>query len=233
MSARIRKLTVTDEKLVRFMIGKAQMEGLATANNNGFLMLVPLWMLLSCILIQYMQWWPTDNRYGILGYLRPLPAFAAVAAPIIALLDWFNRPAFEAEAQKALRGPDFPDIKAYYSVSEASGLWILEYEDVFVGLIALDASESSRTAIIRHFYVEEQYRRTDIQSDLLKHALKVAYTTDPSLDSIQATVSSLTPYLGDCLRKAGFLKERTVYSLGVFKWKTDMMCLKKNNWRKD
>lgn len=54
-------------------------------------------------------------------------------------------------------------IKDHYSLSPASGFWIVEYGDKFVGLIAIDASteddstkrpEAKTTATIRHFYVQ-------------------------------------------------------------------------------
>ena len=46
-----------------------------------------IWGGLSCIFIQYMQWWPHPD-YGILGHLLPLPGFASMAVPIMFLVDW-------------------------------------------------------------------------------------------------------------------------------------------------
>jgi hypothetical protein len=35
-----------------------------------------------------MNWWPNFREQGYPGYLTPLPAFAAIAVPILALVDW-------------------------------------------------------------------------------------------------------------------------------------------------
>jgi hypothetical protein len=46
-----------------------------------------VWIGLSSIFVEVMNWWP-KTHYGLLGYLSPLPAFAAMAFPILALIDW-------------------------------------------------------------------------------------------------------------------------------------------------
>jgi hypothetical protein len=49
---------------------------------------VALWIALSSAMIQLLGWWP-DADQGLLGYARPLPAFAATLVPIIAAVDWY------------------------------------------------------------------------------------------------------------------------------------------------
>ena len=35
-----------------------------------------------------MSWWPVEE-HGIWGYLRPLPAFAVSALPLMFAIDWY------------------------------------------------------------------------------------------------------------------------------------------------
>ncbi|EEB94130.1 hypothetical protein MPER_07107, partial [Moniliophthora perniciosa FA553] len=85
--ARIRLYRAEDEKIVRFAIGKSNLEGLATANKNASLHFITLsvWLALSVAMVEYMQWWPKPEQ-GFIGYLGPLPAFGAMAVPFIAFL---------------------------------------------------------------------------------------------------------------------------------------------------
>jgi len=104
--ARIRLYEASDEKLVKFTIGKAAMEGLAVANRSGarrqLLMVgsklndhtaffhpftLSVWVALSSIMIQLLDWWPKPE-YGILGYFPPFPAFGCWGAVMLYLIDW-------------------------------------------------------------------------------------------------------------------------------------------------
>jgi hypothetical protein len=66
------------------------MEGLAIANARTYTspLVISAWVLLSSLFVQYMRWWPEVEKHGYLSYLRPLPAFASVAVPILLLIDW-------------------------------------------------------------------------------------------------------------------------------------------------
>ena len=109
--SRIREYTPRDEKQVRFIIGQAQMEALAYANksseddNTNFPLFrliklyiyfsayfhpltLAIWICLSSMFAQYMDWWP-NSTYGILSWLRVLPAFFVPAVPIMSLVDWY------------------------------------------------------------------------------------------------------------------------------------------------
>ncbi|EJD03949.1 uncharacterized protein FOMMEDRAFT_167242 [Fomitiporia mediterranea MF3/22] len=133
-----------DNKLVRFMVAKSTMEPLAIANRKAILhpLTITIWVALSSVAVQLLGWWP-DAQYGVWGYLRPLPAFAALFLPFIFSIDWYQRPQFDANSVETLKRPDMNDIKEYYGRSPSSGLWIYEYGNNFVGLIAVDASVDS------------------------------------------------------------------------------------------
>lgn len=48
---------------------------------------IAVWVALTCIFIEYFKWWP-DKSFGWMSYLRPLPAFAAMAVPLMFAADW-------------------------------------------------------------------------------------------------------------------------------------------------
>lgn len=254
--ARIRPFQASDDKVVRFAIGKAHMESLAVANRRGYAhpFTIIIFLVLSYIFVRYMNMWPTD-AFGFLGYLRPFPLMAATAVPIMAFIDWVNRPYFERAVRDALRGPDMSDIPAYYSRYPSSGFWILDYGNQFLGLISLDASPdsvptqstslrkstgnrkkaatqggSAKTAIIRHFYIDEVYRGSGIQADLLRHAVQSAFDSDEQVLHIRAIDSPLNNYIHSCLQEAGFAIEHPIEEVGLFRWKIDMRTLERDVW---
>ncbi|KAJ6503496.1 hypothetical protein C8R47DRAFT_1106320 [Mycena vitilis] len=241
-SASIRPIQESDDKLVRFMVAKAKMEQLAAANRRSAyynpLVIAP-WVGLSSAFIEYMQWWP-KSEFGIVGCLQPLVAFATVFVPIMFLIDWINRPFFERLTQEALRAPDMKsDIVSHYSRSPASGFWILEYGEKFVGLIAIDASTSNsptpETATIRHFYIQEPYPASGVQEDLLSHALNHCFTSKPmrfNIQQIKAADSPLVPYARKALKEAGFVLENNTETVGVFRWKLGMRTLGRDVWER-
>lgn len=169
-----------------------------------------------------------------------------------------NRPTFEDRAQDDLRRPDLVDIPSYYSRSPSSGLWILELGDKFVGLIALDASSdststetistsappvktrdgkvkytkgTSSTATIRHFYVEELYRPAGIQHDLLTHAVRMAFSRDPKVQTIRASDTPLKPYVSEALRQARFQLEAKTEKVGMLRWQNSTHILRRKGWK--
>lgn len=159
--------------------------------------------------------------------------------------------------QKILHRPDLAHIEAWYSRSPSSGVWILEYGDRFVGLIALDASLDSAstsafsgkdalakrgkkveypkgtgyTAVIRHFYVDEAYRSAGAQQDLLKFALKHAFESDPAVQEIHCDDTPLRKYVGDALRKAGFQLEWQTEKVGILGWQNCVRTLSRDKWK--
>ena len=107
-TTQIRPIQQSDDKFVRFAIGKACMEPLAVANRRGrshclrqlylksLIILtvyahpftISAWLLLSWMIVEFASMWPT-NQYGFLGRLRPVPIFAASAVPIMFFIDWY------------------------------------------------------------------------------------------------------------------------------------------------
>ena len=140
-----------------------------------------------------------------------------------------------------LRHGDLSNVQQYYSRRSALGFWLLEYGDTFVGLIAVDATQASekekktaqgetRTALIRHFYVEEPFRGSNIQDDLLKHAVRHAFEKDAKLERIEAPDSPLVPYLRPCLRSAGFELDHHTKKVGFLKWNLGTRYLERKVW---
>ncbi|KAK0465109.1 uncharacterized protein EV420DRAFT_1512857 [Desarmillaria tabescens] len=245
-TARIRPFKAEDEKLAKFTIAKANMEGLTTANTKSWLhpLTLSIWVALSCIWIQYMQWWPNAS-IGYLSYLKPLPAFASLAVPILALVDWINRPHFEKVLQMVLRKPDMRDLAGYYARTPSSGFWLLEYGDNIVGLIAVDASLDSdsspdtkkknsqpvsSTAVITHFSVDEKYRSTGVQDDLLTYAVRHAFASSPTVQRVEGIDDPLVEFTGPCYTAAGFKTESVLEPIGVFKWRPRKRVLERSAW---
>ncbi|KAJ7492566.1 hypothetical protein FB451DRAFT_1218829 [Mycena latifolia] len=232
-----------DDKVAHFMVAKASMESLAAANRRAYYhpLVLSVWLGLSAVLIEYMDWWPKP-KVGMFTYLSPLPAFASIFVPIMFLIDWINRPYFEKLTQDVLRAPDMRDIQEYYSRSPASGFWILDYDDRFVGLVAIDASvedasnknrkaTTSQTATLRHFYVQEPYPAAGAQDDLLSHAVNHCLNAKPAIvQQINAPDSPLVPYARKSLKEAGFVLEKNTEKVGVFGWKLGMRRLRRDVW---
>ncbi|OCH96458.1 hypothetical protein OBBRIDRAFT_787017 [Obba rivulosa] len=236
---RIRQVGERDQKLARFLVGKSNMECLAVANSRAYIYptTLALWVALSCMFVELMHWWPKPE-YGMLGYLSPIPAFVSMSVPIMFLCDWFNRSVFEDRTNHILRRPDLVDIPKYYSRSPASGFWFLEYADNPIGLIAIDASldsmsdkavqpkqgyiqyekGTSSTATIRHFFVEEQYRKASIQQDLVEHAVDHAFAADKAVQKIRVHDTPLKDYITKVLKELGFRLEEKTERVGILRW---------------
>jgi hypothetical protein len=148
------------------------------------------------------------------------------------------------------------DIQAYYARSPASGLWILQFGERIIGLIAVDASldaandenilkesqkeslrgaldrkGTSRVATIRHFFVEEAYRRVKIEDDLLQFAIESAFKADKTVSSIRSLASPLRPAILDSLRRNKFSKGDQVQSVGILGWDVSWYTLKRTQWK--
>ena len=108
LTTQIRPIQQSDDKFVRFVIGKACLEPLTIANRRGrslylrqlhlksLIVLtvyahpftISAWLLLSYMIVEFAGMWPA-YQYGFLGYLRPVPVFAASAVPIMFFADWY------------------------------------------------------------------------------------------------------------------------------------------------
>lgn len=160
-----------------------------------------------------------------------------------------NRPFFEEATQQLLKQPDMRDIPAHYSRSPASGFWILEFGDRFIGAIAIDASPGSSrkdkpnknskekeitspVAILRHLYVDEPYRAIGMQKDLIDHAVKHTFTSSTAVQSITAADSPLIRYVRLGLREAGFELQKNTKTVGILGWKLGERVLERAAWEK-
>lgn len=152
----------------------------------------------------------------------------------------FNRPEFESDTKKTLASEDIVTLESYYKRSPASGFWLLEYGEKFIGLIAVDApkpriSKKSSDAVptyatIRHFYVQEPYRGISMQTDLLLFAIDQVFKNDHNIQSIRASSSALSDYIGTALINAGFRVLEQAGKIGVFRWKITVYELTRAQW---
>ena len=166
-----------------------------------------------------------------------------------------NRPYVEDKIEKVLRRIDLIDIQAYYARTPASGLWLLEYGDKIIGMIAMDASPdatndelvtqqtsgeglretlerngTSRIATIRHFFAEEAYRRVKIEDDLLEFAVESTFTANQTVNTVRILASPLRPAILDSLRRNRFSKGDRVESIGMLSWEVCWYNLERSRW---
>ncbi len=94
--------------------------------------------------------------------------------------------------------------------------------------------KETRKGIIRHFYVEEEYRKTKIQDDLLHHAVQNAFDKSPALDSIEGVDAvTLAPYIHDSYQQAGFRLSQDYKSVGILgRWRYYTTKLYMKDWKK-
>lgn len=140
----------------------------------------------------------------------------------------------------------------YFKRSPASGFWILEYGDKFVGFIAIDASAdstfeeritsgakkvkdtkitgTSSIATIRHFYVYDKYRPALAQDDLLRFAVEHAFTSDKKVMSIHAADNSLASWASAAYRRQGFIISKVIGKVGVLGWPVKSRELSRKRW---
>ncbi|KZV71315.1 hypothetical protein PENSPDRAFT_606122 [Peniophora sp. CONT] len=256
----IRPYERDDEKQVRFMVGQAQMEHLAFANNRATIHPVTLavWIAASAAFAQLMGWWPHGAETVWIDYLRAVPAFFACAVPIMFGFDWLHRPSVESRAERTLRNVDMVDIPAYYDRSPASGFFILQYGEKIIGLVAVDASidaitnkaivkdskftadeskqllhgkGTSEVATIRHFFAEEAYHSTGIEGDLLRHAVGCAFK-EKAVQTVRISVSPFKRTLLQELIKLGFASGESDGKLGRFGWQWKWYTLSRSRWEK-
>ena len=166
-----------------------------------------------------------------------------------------NRPFVEDKVEQVLRRVDLLDIHAYYARSPASGLWLLEYGNKIIGMIAVDASPdasndepitqqssgeqlrellerkgTSRIATIRHFFAEEAYRRVKIEDDLLEFAVEKTFTANKSVSTVRISASPLRPAILESIKRNRFAKGDRVESIGMLSWEVCWYNLERSRW---
>lgn len=154
-------------------------------------------------------------------------------------------------AEDLLRRPDMLFIKDWYARTPSSGFWFCEYGDNFVGLISIDAcvpdvnwqpgrayTQAQRTkdifksAVIRHFYVAEKYRKALIQDDMLTHAVKTAFDGSSTVESVGIMPAVLSPYIDEALKKQGFAVRERAAKVGIMGWEHLEYELTREKWEK-
>jgi GNAT superfamily N-acetyltransferase len=88
-------------------------------------------------------------------------------------------------------------------------------------------------ATIRHFYVEEKYRTTGIQQDLLRRALEHAFTSDQCFAAVQITVvEPWEKYIATCAQQSNFASVGRVQTrrIGLHECRTYTLTLSKEVW---
>ncbi|KAJ3824607.1 hypothetical protein F5880DRAFT_1558379 [Lentinula raphanica] len=195
-------------------------------------MSISLWVLLASLLIQFMGWWPKQGD-SILAYISLILPFGSAAVPIIRNNRWY----FDDLSRRVLRGPDMVQLEEYYSNHPISGLWILEFAGQLIGVVALDASSfdktSSDVAVLRHIYVDEPYRTTNIQKDLIEYAVQKALT--PERSNVKRVITSSSPlreYVEKALDEVGFRYDGVSDTVGLLKWKVSNRVLTRDEWER-
>ncbi|KIJ51373.1 hypothetical protein M422DRAFT_203530 [Sphaerobolus stellatus SS14] len=256
----IRRLKQNDIKLAKFLISLSLMQPLTTANNNAYFhpLTLSVWVGISSIMMVLFKWWPsTTGPLGYWGLLWPVPAFATMAVPILIFFEWFHRPVFEEPLQKALREEDIRDLIGYYSRSPASGFYVLEHKEKVIGIVGLDAnakldadakpskskstatSATASTALIRHFFLEEQYRGAGVQADLLEYAVAQAFMAKISPQRIRILVHDLEPYKREALKSTHFHPVKDwdpkdgpkEWTSGIYGWNYRWHEVTKDEWK--
>ncbi|EJD54051.1 hypothetical protein AURDEDRAFT_180404 [Auricularia subglabra TFB-10046 SS5] len=232
--ARIRPCTPADAPTARLFVARAVMEQLAVANSKAYThpLTLALWAGLSTAFMTAMGWWPRTDLEGIwhvLGYLRPVPAFAVVAFPIMLAIDWKQRWQFEDLSSARVRALDLPDKR-----DRGAGLFLLEFGGRAIGLAGI--TRQSDVATLDVLYVDGPFRVSPayIQDDLLEHALKHVFSNARDVQRVCARVCpGLESYAYIALRKAGFRPAREQEQsdpLGLYGWLQVGMQLTRKSW---
>ncbi|KAG6336959.1 hypothetical protein ID866_2153 [Astraeus odoratus] len=266
-SAQIRPYQANDEKVVKFTIGKASMEGLAVANRQGTYHASRDSEHMDFIVMRHdrVSRLVAKSRAWLVGLAFPRTCLCMLGTSnhiLDRLAGRINRPYFEEVTSDVLRRVDVADIQGYYARSPASGFFVLEYNSSVIGLVAVDACEDSQldqsfvrkgddgkvtqqekkdiykkgtssTATIRHIYVDEPFRKADVQDDLVAFAIRHAFTTSKDVKEIKITTSSLLGYVQKSLRNFGFTVESSAKKLGIYGWTIDNMSLERTWWERD
>lgn len=141
------------------------------------------------------------------------------------------------------------DLMTYYSQSPASGFYVLEHQKDSIGFIALNANPSTPSkkkqnisaeiAYIQHFYMEEMYRSTGVQSDLVEFALNRAFNPDNlgNPKRVRVLCSDVEPYKMAAFRKAKFHPVSkwegdgpSQWKSGIYTWKNVWLEVTREEW---
>jgi ribosomal protein S18 acetylase RimI-like enzyme len=193
--ARIRPYEAKDLPAVRYFIGQNDLECLPAANSAIFRTTggASLWLVLTAVLAAATGWWPAmpsgpDRFARILTLFIPLAPVALAVLLMLGVSELYHRPTFEAAVQRRLGRQDLRDIATHYALAP-SGVFVLEYGDKVIGVVAIDASTGTNdvkagglkgakadnveaVARIRHLATSIGYREAGLDADLLDFALE-------------------------------------------------------------
>jgi hypothetical protein len=128
----------------------------------------------------------------------------------------------------------------YYTRSGTAGrgLWLLDFGDKFIGLVALDRESSDGegnsgkggdTATVRHLYVEEAYRSTEVQDDLLRHALGVAFGV-PDVQRVVLRSDGVQRYVDECAKRCALRAVDRGDAFGLRGWRPLTWEISREQW---
>ena len=87
-------------------------------------------------------------------------------------------------------------------------------------------------AVIRHFYVLEEYRAAFVQEDLLHFAVAHAFSKDAKVKVIKAVDNNFEKWKSAALTKEGFIVEKALKRFGLLRWTVRMRELSRERWEK-
>ncbi|TYJ57886.1 hypothetical protein B9479_001496 [Cryptococcus floricola] len=130
-----------DEHALKMLVGQGIMEGLARANNKIItspFVLLPI-IIIGLVISHYAGFAINSNP---LSYIYPLVGPALALLPLLASIEYLQRPAFTARLRKTIGSLDMIKPSVYYAPAQ-SGVWVFEHEGSVVGAVCLDAGEQA------------------------------------------------------------------------------------------
>lgn len=95
---------------------------------------------------------------------------------------------------------------------------------------AFSSKGTSSTATIRHFSVDELFRKADVQDDLVAYVTRYVFSNSKDVKKIKIMTSSLLDYVPKSFGKYGFTVDRLVEKVGIYGWRVEVMGLDRARW---
>ena len=90
---------------------------------------------------------------------------------------------------------------------------------------------TAQVATIRHLYVYESYRKADAQRDLIQYAVNHTFNADSTVQSIRASPSPYSKYIGQALRAEGFRMITHGERIGLLGWISVTYEITRESWK--
>lgn len=83
---------------------------------------------------------------GPLHYAQYLIGPCVILLPLLAGIEWIQRPAFDHKLRSVIEGWDMVSLERYYTADtqSMSGAWVFEHKDEVVGVVMLDARSAGK-----------------------------------------------------------------------------------------